>query len=403
MFRKIKECGFFFSAIFIIPMFSLGPISFLSIIHNRPASDDYCPAYSIKGGSLIGKAVFEYIDSSGRPIVGLVYGLLSDFNSMSLNFISSRFVPLLALITTLVLAFKLQKTLPVGIGKSVALLFVIAVLVGTFANGNLFITWTWMPGVIAHTLPTILASYLLLEILFGNMQKWKLAVYVLLLSLWVETALISAGLSLVLWIFTNKERFKTRAEVKWISLSFLSIILAVVSPGRFSKSDKYGIDLDIEELPEVILQAFVVAIKDYAWYVKDFPTIYLLIAGVLWFSKVTFQRKQLVLLLVVSTVTYMANYSLLIITAFPSYAKIDVLVSHSLSISSIVLLLKHHLSREYYKKTVSISFTLLLTLQFISVSSVGIQQLIERRDNWDRAYSQIKTAKHKGLNNMEYL
>lgn len=380
-----------------IMLFPLICFAVLNVFQGRPASDDYCAIDRNLGGNIASTIWRQYIHGTGRPSMNLATSVLEDLNTYESSFLATRLTGFLIIGVLVVFIFRLNKLYE---NLFPSLLLVAATVTGVSISGNLFITTTFLPSVLAHTLPTIFLIILLLVINRTDLSPFWWTLSCLAICLWLETAAIGV---LLIAVFYLGRRKGVKDRILFVLPSAFSIFILLGSPGNWNKLHQYNSPLQVPgSLASLITSGFHgISEIPFAFIHSPVYAISLILIGTLIGLKKT--QINWLQLFTLSTLISLSTAFFLGVTSIPTYAKFDFLGPASLALlalgigcgSSINNKLEHY---NFFVLTAS----LIISFQLISYLSIAIGEISQRQHNWDLATTTIETARSKNLESVMY-
>lgn len=372
------------------------------LFYGRPAADDYCSFYSNTGKDFVSNQINLFNSHSGRVVMNFVYSILADNNSLSQSFVSSRFAIFLVLIVCLGVTYLFANK---NLDLTASLSFIVLLYCGISVYGTLFINASWLSGIVAHTIPTILASALVFLYIFEkiSIKEWVLGV--LIVGLWLETSLITLS---VAGVVMAVRQIHLKARVVIVAPVIFCYLVAIFNPGNRSRLKLYEspiTNFDPTSISKIVFQNLA---DVFVIYFNNKSILLLIILLGLIGSTLNNVKKNLLAASMFLLAGFI-NAAFLAVTASPNYAKFDFLLPISIGLyffSSYVkfLILGIYQSSKtiFESRILKFSSVVLFVGIFSSSFALASDQLVMRKNNWDTALIQITTAKSLGESEFEY-
>lgn len=373
------------------------------LFYGRPAADDYCSFYTNTGKDLVSNQINLFNLHSGRVMMNFVNSILADNNSLAQSFVSSRFATFLVLFVCLGVIYSFVKK---KLDLTASLSFIVLFYCGISVYGTLFINTAWLSGIIAHTIPTILASALVFLYVFEkiSIKEWILGI--LIVGLWLETSLITLSVAGVV-MAARQVRPKVKAMI--LSPIAFCFLVAVFNPGNRSRLKLY--ESPITNLdPASIFRIVIQNLADIFVIYYNGKSILLLIVILGFIASTLIGVKKNLLAASIFLFAGFINAAFLALTASPNYAKFDFLLPISIGLyflsgcfKFMILEVTMHRSQKIFEsKILRFSSLVLFVGIFGSSFALAGDQLVNRKNNWDSALIEINSAKSLGETEFEY-
>lgn len=372
------------------------------LFYGRPAADDYCSFYTNIGKDFISNQINLFNMHSGRVTMNLVNSILADNNSLAQSFVSSRFATLLVLIVCLGVIYIFTKK---KLDITASLSFIVLFYCGISVYGTLFINTTWLSGIIAHTIPTILAAAIVFLYVFQkiSIKEWILGT--LIVGLWLETSLITLSVAGVIMAVREVHQ---RLRVIVLTPIVICFLVAIFNPGNRLRLKLYESPIANFELT-TMYSIVTRNLKDvFVIYYNNKSILLLIILLGLIASTLNGIRKNL-LAATIFLVAGFINAGFLALTASPNYVKFDFLLPVSIGLyflsgcfKFMILEINWRSEKVFDSKMLRVSSLVLFVGIFSSSIALASDQLVNRKVNWDAALIQINAAKSSGETEFEY-
>ncbi len=383
-----------------LPMFVL---AVKGLFYGRPAADDYCSFYANTGKDFVSNQINLFNLHSGRIVMNFVNSILADHNSLSQSFVASRFATFLVLFVCLGIIYSFAKK---QLDITASLIFVVLFYCGISVYGTLFINTAWLSGVIAHTIPTMLASALVFLYIFEKLSIKEWIIGILIVGLWLETSLITLSVAGV--VMAARE---VRPKVKTMILSpiVFCFLVAIFNPGNRSRLKLY--ESPITNLdPTSTFRIVVQNLADVFVIYYNNKSILILIILLGFITSTLLGVKKNLLAALIFLLAGLSNAAFLALTASPNYAKFDFLLPISICLYFLsgcfkfmtLKVITHQTEKIFGSRILRFSSLVLFVGIFGSSFALAGDQLVNRKNNWDSALIQIKSAKSMGQTEFEY-